>query len=81
MKCEELARSLGDIHRNAPDRQSSIALILFGIKYAEEIRSVECTRRELFEMAGVPLGNVEVRYGMQLSEINYVILNEGSLWF
>ena len=81
MKCNELAGILGDIHRNAPDGQSSIALILFGFKYAEEIRSAECTRRELFEMAGVPLGNVEVRYGMQLSEMNYVVLNESRLWF
>ena len=73
MNCEELAKMLEKAHRSAPDGQKSITLILFGIKYSDEIRSLECTRRELFERAGVPWGNVEIRYGMQLAEGDYTI--------
>ena len=79
MKDGELIAILSDMYNNAaPHREQMIALILFGTMYADEIRSMSCTRRELYSRAGVPSGNVEIGYGMRLSQ--YVKLEHDPRW-
>ena len=56
------------MYNNAePYGDKMLALILFGIKYSDEIKSMTCTRKELYRMAGVGLSNVEVDYGIKLN--------------
>lgn len=81
MDIHEAARALRNMNRKAPTDQKTISLILFGIKYANEIRSLSMT--ELQNIAQIPKIDgsgprvsisVEVNQGIAMSQ--YVKLQD-----
>ncbi len=81
MDVYEAARKISAMNAKAPDKEKTISLILFGIKYANEISSISMT--DLQKIAKIPKVDgtglrasvsVEVNQGIAMSQ--YVELQE-----
>ncbi len=81
MDVYEAARELSAMNAKAPYKEKTISLILFGIKYGDEISSISMT--ELQDIAQIPKVNgqgtrasvdIEVKQGIRLSQ--YVQLRD-----
>ena len=67
MKIEEAAKLLRDTYRAAPRGKMAVSVHLFGIKYAEEIKSM--SSHELAERAGIHRSyGTEIRKGINLAK-------------
>lgn len=73
MKIEEAARLLRDMYNTAPPGEKAVSIHLFGIKYADEIRSM--SPEEVAARAEVPVSyGTEIRKAINLAK--YVELKE-----
>ncbi len=78
----KLVNILGDMYRNAPDKEQMTFLTIFGIQYADEILSMARSYsmsdtafiRRLHQQAGIlgktgkPKNGIEVKQGTKLSQ-------------
>ncbi len=69
MQTERLAEILRHAYEQAPQLDKSLAVCLFGIRYAQEIGS---STNQIIEAAGIGSYGPEVRKGIKLSR--YVAL-------
>jgi hypothetical protein len=74
MTVAEAARLLRNMYYNAPEGEMVTNLLLFGIKYADEIHSLSL--RQLVDYAAMPASyTLQIRHGINLSK--YVELKTG----
>lgn len=73
MTVEEAARVLRNVYDSPPGGRKSTAIHLFGIKYANELRSLSI--REVVNRSGIPDYVAEINKGRNLAE--YVKLRQG----
>ena len=72
----ELARTLSERYHDAPYREATTMIHLFGIKYADEIRDCGAPVTEIVRLSGLPLSyNTEVSKGVRLAR--YVVPRTG----
>lgn len=69
MRTDQLARLLREAYDTAPNRDKSLAVCLFGIRYAEEIGS---STNAILDAADIGNYGPEIRKGIKLS--SYVTL-------
>ncbi len=72
MELQELADILRERYDTAPEGEKVVRVHLFGIKYAEELRSFSPGR--VAKVAGVPAVSNEISKGRNLAK--YVVLKE-----
>lgn len=53
MNLHELGSILGDMYRTAPDGETVAMIHLFGVKYADEIKSLQASARDIAMAAGI----------------------------
>ena len=71
----ELVERLRSMYRNAPNREKSTAIHLFGIRYVTDLASLHVSIERVAQLSGV--GNsygTEIRKGMKLAK--YVELSD-----
>jgi|APSaa5957512535_1039671.scaffolds.fasta_scaffold26858_2 hypothetical protein len=72
MTLNDLADILAKMYKTAPKGEAVLMIHLFGVKYADEIRSLGLNSREIVEASGLKITyKTEVNKGMNLSK--YVI--------
>ena len=72
MTLNELGTKLRDMYHNAPKGDTVAMIHLFGIKYAEEIKKCNFSKKNIIEQAGLPISYLtELTKGVKLAE--YVI--------
>lgn len=83
MTVDELADKLREAMRNAPDGETTIAYLLFGMKYKDHLGRGAASIRDVCELAQVVVSTAETRiqHGRQLAQSGYLTLNEDALWF
>lgn len=77
----ELAQILRRMYRNAPDREKTTAIHLFGIRYATELGVARGRAHRVVELSRLGDGSsygTEVRKGMRLAQ--YVELKDNVNW-
>lgn len=73
MSAYDLGKILNDMYENAPSKEQTTMIHLFGIKYAKEIRDNNITPREILVYAKLPESyQVEINKGIKLAK--YVVL-------
>jgi len=72
MKIEKAAKLPGKMYAHAPKGERALSVHLFGIKYADQIRSLPS--HELADLAGIPRSyGTEIRKGINLAKYVEVI--------
>lgn len=72
MTLNELGKKLSEMYKNAPKGDSAAIIHLFGIKYAEEIKDSEYSKKDIIKQSGIsPSYLTELNKGVKLSK--YVI--------
>lgn len=72
MTLNELGNILKSMYDNAPRREQSVMIHLFGIQYANEIRENDYTPKDILKSAGMPESyQAEINKGIKLSK--YVV--------
>lgn len=75
MTIEEAAKRLAAMYREAPEREKSLSVHLFGIKYAEQIDGIPA--HDIAERADLPRSyGTEIRKGIRLAR--YVQLRDAT---
>ena len=54
MTLDELAHTLSEMYNDAPERDKSAMIILFGVKYADEIRDCGASVDKIVGLSGLP---------------------------
>lgn len=73
MTVEELGEILNDVYLNSPDGEAVAMIHLFGIKYADEIRSEGYTASEIVRAAQLNKSySTEISKGIKLAK--YVVV-------
>ena len=68
MAPDELAHTLSEMYHNAPEREATAMIHLFGIKYAAEIRDCGAPVTEIVRLSGLYLSySSEVYKGVRLA--------------
>ncbi len=68
MTCRELALELKSMYENSSNEKTTM-IHLFGIKYADEIKQVGCTPREILKTADMPESyQTEISKGIRLAK-------------
>lgn len=68
----ELGTKLGDMYNNAPKKDSTAMIHLFGIKYANEIKNSEYSIKDIIKQSGIPTSYfAELNKGVKLAK--YVV--------
>ena len=76
MTPDELARTLSAMYHDAPEREATTMIRLFGIKYAEQIRDCGARVTEIVRLSGLPSSyTTEVYKGVRLAR--YVVPRTG----
>ena len=64
----ELGAKLKEVYENAPQGDKTLQLLLFGIKFADEIEKNELTANRLLEIAGLGKLGPGLNSGIKLSK-------------
>ena len=68
MTPDKLARTLSEMYQDAPKREATTMIHLFGIKYADEIRDCGAPVTEIVRLSGLPSSyHTEVSKGVRLA--------------
>ncbi|NJB84175.1 HTH-like domain-containing protein [Wenyingzhuangia aestuarii] len=72
MTLNELGNKLSEMYNNAPKGDSVAMIHLFGIKYANEIKQSEYSKKDIIKQSGISASYLtELTKGVKLA--NYVI--------
>tara|TARA_R110002096_G_scaffold401123_1_gene597893 strand:- start:1765 stop:1992 length:228 start_codon:yes stop_codon:yes gene_type:complete len=72
MTLNELGTRLSEMYNNAPKGGAVAMIHLFGIKYANDIKGSEYSKKDIIKQSGIPTSYLtELTKGVKLSE--YVI--------
>ena len=72
MTLSELGTKLSEMYNNAPKGDAVAMIHLFGIKYADEIKQINYSKRDIIEQSGISTSYLtELNKGVKLAE--YVI--------
>jgi hypothetical protein len=69
MTLNELGTKLGEMYNDAPKGNSVAMIHLFGIKYANEIKASEYSKKDIIKQSGIPSTYLtELSKGVKLAE-------------